>query len=719
MQVPAQCQESQVNHALMRIPQASGATSVSGTGMRGELPAGTGHAGHRPDIQGLRALAVLAVVLYHAHLPGLPGGFAGVDIFFVLSGYLICGLLHRELGTAGTINLSQFWLRRARRLLPNACLTLLATLTASTVILPGYALPAVAGSVAAAALYAANLYFAAKANDYFADAEAPNPALHFWSLSLEEQFYIAWPLLLTAVARVMRRDAIWATAWLTGAVWVVSFALSVTAIRFDQPLAFYHGEMRAWELATGGLLALAMPMLMRLPWPARGAVGWLGLGGVVASLVWLDSAMRWPGALALLPTLSTAALLAAGGAGPARMLSLRPLQWLGDRSYSLYLWHWPALVLTAAALPQTPMAAPLGLAVGAACAFASYEWVEQPFRSGHWHGAPVWRTCALVATGIAAVLAGSLALQQPFWSRNAASAAITRELKTAANDHGRNYFDHCHLTLDEVRQPDCVYGAKGSPLRAALLGDSHASQWFAALDVAARKGGWRLDAWTKSSCPAIEAALWYPPRRAAFTACAAWREEVLVRLTGPDHPARVFLASRTDYEGYILDPETGALAGRARADTLWRAGFSSVIQRLRAAGIDVVVIRDTPKAAKTYADCLSSGRGGPCDRLRSQALAEPSPDVAVAGDIAGVRVLDLSDAICGASSCPLLRNGQVIYLDWNHLRASFAATLAGAFAPFLPAATDPRVAAVDRNGTPAAPGVTFVDYAATSARPSR
>jgi peptidoglycan/LPS O-acetylase OafA/YrhL len=231
--------------------------------------------GIRADIQGMRAIAVLMVIAFHAQLTGFGGGYIGVDVFFVISGYLITGLLQRELACTGRIDLLRFWGRRVRRLMPNACVVLLATLTLAMVVQPAHVYGKIAGGVAAAALYAANYYFAANTVDYFAEDDAPSPVLHFWSLSVEEQFYIVWPLLLAALVFASRdrhrRSALMARAgWLLAAIWIVSLIASLVTIRHNQPMAFYHTEMRAWQLATGGLLALGEARLVLIPVLALG-----------------------------------------------------------------------------------------------------------------------------------------------------------------------------------------------------------------------------------------------------------------------------------------------------------------------------------------------------------------------------------------------------------------------------------------------------------------
>ncbi len=658
------------------------------------------HGGFRPEIQGLRAIAVLAVMFYHAHLPGMSGGFIGVDVFFVISGYLICGLLHRELAATGRIALGRFWLRRARRLLPNAALTLLSVLVATALLRPANSYVPVASDVASAALSFANIRFAARAVGYFADDVHPSPVLHFWSLSVEEQFYIAWPLLLAALVALLGRQLIRWTPWLLAAICAVSFGLAQVVVEINQPLAFYHMEMRAWQLAAGGLLAALEPRLDGFARPLRIAAAWLGLAGVVAAATRLNGAMTYPGAWALLPTVSTLAILAAPMAerdwlSPTKLLGRQSLGWLGDRSYSLYLWHWPALVFTPLALPGVPFADATGLVIGSLMACVSYHWIERPLHHNAWPAASFWPQASMAVAAIALVLCGSAVLARPFWHQSRTAIAMTRLLQAAAKENGQNVADHCHLALDEAVQPACRYGAVGATRRAVLLGDSHASQWFPALDIAARSAGWQLQAWTKSSCPMIEIPVWYAPKRAEFTACDRWRSDVLASLINGERPDIVFLSNRLDYSGYLLDPVTRRVAIDQTAAQLWRIGYADVVRRLSEANIKVVLIRDTPRTLPTYADCLVDGGGARCDRSRSEAVAETPPEREVLRGIPDVALLDLSDRICTSKTCPLLREGRLIYRDSNHLAEPFAASLANAFAPYLaPGDSDPVTSSV-------------------------
>ena len=641
----------------------------------------------RSDLQGLRAIAVLAVVLYHAHCPGLTGGFIGVDIFFVLSGYLICGLLSRELAATGRIDLARFLLKRARRLMPNAALVLIAVLFATALLQPGYTFPVVARGVTAAALSFANLHFAARDVDYFADDAHPSPVLHFWSLSVEEQFYLAWPLLLVVLAWSTRRNTARHAISLLGGIWTLSFMAAMIAVRFDQPLAFYHTELRAWQLATGGLVSALAPQLERVPAHWRIAMGWLGLTSLVIDMLKFDQTLAYPGLWALLPTLSTAAVLAtpAASASPSSLLSLAPLRWIGDRSYSLYLWHWPALVLMPALLPRSDLAVPAALVLAALAAAIAYQFVEMPIRRMRFGLAPRWPGFAMAAACIGVVLIGSNLLSKPLWHRDQTTVRLERAVKLAALDKGRNVVAGCHRTFAETDQPLCAFGDTAATRTAVLLGDSHASQWFEALDKVAKANGWRLLAWSKSACPIAEVQVWNRLLHSRYSACETWRKSVLARLISIERPQKVFLASFVEFADAVLQPTTGALMPHEAGVSLWRDGFAAIIQQFQSADIEPIVIADTPQAELQFADCLAMGRGPACDRPRAAALPKDRPDVEAA-TLTGAKVLDLTDRLCGPEICPAMLNGQIVYRDRHHLTARFAASLSDAFERYLPKA---------------------------------
>jgi len=358
----------------------------------------------RPDLEGLRGVAILAVLLFHAAVPGLAGGFIGVDVFFVLSGFLITGLLLREREQHGRIDLIAFYARRARRILPAATVVLALTLVGAWLLLAPLDVPGVAADVLASALFVGNIRFALQATDYFAADIVRSPVLHYWSLGVEEQFYLLWPFLLVVVTRLARPRL--AAGVVVVAVLVASLAFAVVVTGIDAPWAFYSLPGRAWQLALGGLLAVGAARIARMPWPVAFGLGWLGLAAVVASVVAIGPEVPYPGVAALLPSLGTAAMIAAGAGrlGVGGLLATRPLRYLGRISYSLYLVHWPILVLPAATLPlgeELPLATRLALGgLSIVVATASYWLVEKPFHRGV---AARWRPRPTLAAAGAAI----------------------------------------------------------------------------------------------------------------------------------------------------------------------------------------------------------------------------------------------------------------------------------------------------------------------------
>jgi peptidoglycan/LPS O-acetylase OafA/YrhL len=361
----------------------------------------------RPDLEGLRGVAILAVLLFHAGVPGTEGGFVGVDVFFVLSGFLITGLLLRERVESGRISLGNFYARRARRILPAAAVVLLGILIASWFVLAPLDIPAVAGDVLASILFVGNIRFALQATDYFAADVVRSPVLHYWSLGVEEQFYMLWPLLLVVAMKVGRPRV--SAGIVVGIVFVVSLAFAIVYTGIEAPWAFYSLPGRAWQLALGGMLAVGAIGIARLPWQVTATAGWLGLAAIVASVLLIGPDVPYPGVAALLPSLGAAGLIIAGGGrlGTGAVLATRPLRFLGRISYSLYLVHWPILVLPAAALPfgtELPLTTRLLLAGASVVVGAlSYKLVEQPFHRGRLGRRKPRPTLAVAGAAIIAV----------------------------------------------------------------------------------------------------------------------------------------------------------------------------------------------------------------------------------------------------------------------------------------------------------------------------
>lgn len=632
--------------------------------------------GLNPGIQGLRGIAILLVLLNHAGIPGFAGGYVGVDIFFVISGYLIGGLLWREGQRAGRIAIWEFYARRIRRLFPANAVLLLASAVASLLLLAPEEWAEVFSAMRAALLYVINLWFTARATDYFAGHSAANPFLHLWSLAVEEQFYLVWPWLVVlclkgAAERFTRR-----LAWVTLLLAAVSLAACVAATWWSQPLAFFNMPFRMWEFAAGIALAIT-------PWKAgalpRALLGWLSAGALVAVTLLMDERRQFPGLWAALPVLCALGLLVTatqhGDGVLGRVLGSRPLVALGNCSYSVYLWHWPLLIFSAVLWPQ-PDAVGKALLVLASfvIGWASWRWIEEPCRV-HW--LPGWRPARFVGLTLGLTVGLALAAGLPrHWTGDEAQRDIARQ----RSERPASVTAGCHARFEAVDLPDCVFGAQDGMRTVVLWGDSHAVNWFPALDRLAHERGWRLLALTKSGCPSLDMPVWNDVLRRDYKECAQWRDRMLHRIVQA-RPDLVVLANLS----------TGA--GGAEA---WQQGLGRMLSRLSAQRLEVAVMRDTPRVPVDVPTCAARAqwRGRDINAACQFPAADRQP---WRDDVAGFeaaalaqhpRVLrvDMSAAFCSGAVCPVADDGRLRFYDDNHLAPAFAASLSEALAERLLAA---------------------------------
>jgi peptidoglycan/LPS O-acetylase OafA/YrhL len=666
---------------------------------------------YRPDIEGLRAVAIVAVLLAHAGVGSARGGFAGVDVFFVISGYLITQVLVRELEATGAISLTRFFAGRVKRLMPQVLVAIAAVVAASSVLLSPVRADAVASDVMAAGVYAMNWRLSESAVDYFAAGDADRPLDHFWSLAVEEQFYLAWPLMLLLLAWGTRRRAAGGhgpLAALLCAIAAASFAWAVhlTAVAPEQ--AYFSLAGRAWELAVGGLLAVVL-LRRRLGRGAADAAAWAGAGAILAATLLFDAGTPMPGAPALLPVLGAAALLAAGTstarALPTRVLAMRHARFVGRISYAWYVWHWPVLVFAAAGGPLSTaegLAVTLGSLVPA---LITHRWIEEPLRRSKAHlrrprailvGAIAGPAVA-VASGVA--LSASLAspaalsagevegagqLQRTGRIQESASALRPRPVD-AAEDRGKPYRDGCLVPERATSSPRCSYGARRPRATVVLFGDSHAMQLFPALEHVALRRRWRLVNLTKAGCPPSAASVVSPLSRRRYPECDAWRAYALRRIEREERPALVLAAGSAHHQ--VLEDGRrlkGEAATRALAD-----GWRPVLRRLRGAAAHVVVTSDPPRAALDVPACVSDHLQElrRCAFARGPAAARAEAVSEVVRTVDGVRALDLSEQLCLAELCPSVIGDVLVYRNSGHLTASFAATLGPWLGDRLPRVT--------------------------------
>lgn len=668
----------------------------------------------RGDVQGLRAIAVGLVVLYHAGVPFLPGGYIGVDVFFVISGFLISTHLLESIRRDGRVGFAQFYARRARRILPASFVVAALTAIAVVLLWPPLSVPRVLRDALATVLYVPNIWLAIQNTDYLSD-HSPSPYQHYWSLGVEEQFYLLWPLvLLGLVLLVRRRRRLLIVA--VSVIAAVSLAAGVILTARQQPLAFFLLPTRAWELLAGALVGIAVlegiPRMSRI---AAAAGGWLGVGMILTGGFLFDASTPFPGTAALLPVAGTALVILCGSApsrgGPTAALSVRPMQVLGLISYSLYLVHWPLLIVPQGAVGfdrPLPLWATLGLGVVVAVplSWLLFRFVEDPLRSPR---VLTSRRPRLTLLGVAAVtgvlslgLVGAAAWAQgrgvggggpvaeapatpqaPPGATEFVPANLTPSLEEVADDIPRLYPDGCHHDVPTVTVQDCVYGPPDATVRIALFGDSHAAQWFPALEVFQESDDRvSVAAYTKSSCPAVSVTVL--DDAVPYAACDTWRAAVLAHLTA-DPPDLVVLSG---YSGYELSG-VGA-EDRARA---WGDGLSTTVRALQDAGSRVLVIGDTPRFAAAPPVCVSAH---PRDVLSCAGDPAKALDAGIAAaeraatTDAGAAFADVTPYLCSDDACPVIVDDLLVYRDVNHLTATFARYLEPVLAPQLQALLPPR-----------------------------
>ncbi|MCA5892733.1 acyltransferase [Isoptericola sp. NEAU-Y5] len=670
---------------------------------------GRGAASFRPDIEGMRAIAIGLVLIYHAGVRQLPGGFVGVDVFFVISGFLITGLLIREIERTGRVSLVTFYARRAKRLLPATGLVLIVTsvltwLTVSPVQWRTFGL-----DIVSAATYVVNWRLADRSVDYLAEDVGASPVQHFWSLAVEEQFYIVWPLLLVLLAWLLRRYAglRLRPVLMVGilAVIVPSFVYSIYLTASTPATAFFVTPTRLWELGIGALVAIGAPMWLRIPRAAAIVGGWVGLVVVVVSGLFFTTASAWPGSAALAPTVGTAAMIVAGytsgRVGVAGLLSWKPAVWIGGMSYSLYLWHWPLIVAATAYWGE--LGAKRGLLVVAAAiipAYLSLKLIENPVRFAPSLSRSNRLTLSVGAnfTAIGVVAGLVLVLLVPTTSggggggdRQAAGAAVVGsdtepEAGTVeslasvewfvpdavvAVDDVPPYPRECQVSQDSPDPVRCEWGDPDGDVTVAVVGDSKIMQWYTPLGDIAEEEGWRIVSYTKSACGFHDGM--QVNKGEPYESCAAWNDAVFDELVALD-PDLVLtsqrvndvLADPSDVESRSVDAMVDAQVRR------WTA--------LTDADIPLVVILDNPNPqGLTVYECVAENPDdlAACTFDRDQGIKESgaAAQAPAAEQVPGTQVVDMAPEICPGEECVPVIGNVLVYRQTSHLTDTYAQTL--------------------------------------------
>ncbi|RNF84355.1 acyltransferase family protein [Montanilutibacter psychrotolerans] len=673
----------------------------------------TNGTGFRLDIQGLRAIAVLLVLVFHVWPTGLPGGYVGVDVFFVISGFLITGLLVREFENKGRISLVGFYARRIRRLLPAATLTLAAAAIGSYLWLPEALWSDLAMEVLASGFYVENLLLVVKSVDYLALQEAPSPVQHYWSLSVEEQFYIFWPLLMIATGALARKmgwrtRAVFAAA--LGSVTLASFAWGVYKSYTDPAPGYFLTTTRIWELGIGGLLSL-MAFDEGGNRLARGVAGWAGCLAILASGYFYTTGLPFPGYEALLPTLGAAALIYARSEPSdllGRALAVRPLQYFGDISYSLYLWHWPVVVfypyVTGREIGRFSDGVTV-VVVSVVLAHLSKYGVEDRFRhpvaatgrsSGYKLAYAMGAGCMLLVAAAAAVPYGSAmkldsGYAAPLSQVDASypgAEAFLHQLpvpKVAASlpapgvakldrgpAYGGNGEKNCIGSTVDDAIAFCNYGKADGRFHLVVIGDSHAVHWLPAFKKLADERGWRLTGLTKSSCAITDVTVRFGSRSSTreFEECTRWNRKMIDWV----------LANKPDLVVVSMSPNH-KIQNREAPDSqeAIAQGLVRELRNLTNAGIDVAMIKHTPWQLEDPPSCMSKPGATveACSGRRSQVILEGAVVLASRLDNR-LSLLDFDDAFCQGDVCPVVIGNVFVHRDKNHLTATYARSLAPA-----------------------------------------
>lgn len=661
--------------------------------------------GYRRDIDGLRAIAVVAVVAYHAGMPGVSGGFVGVDVFFVISGFLITGLLLRELGATGSISMADFYMRRIRRLAPALVVVLAAVLLLGAIYLTpvGGEQQGLAKSTIATLALASNLYFASTTGGYFDEAAEMQPLLHTWSLSVEEQFYLVWPAFLLFGARAALRretDLVRRMTVALAAVFFFSLSLSIATTSLHAQFSFYSPFTRAWEFAAGGLVLLFVQET-RVPVSLARALSWIGVGLVVYSVWAFDSGMPFPGYLALVPVLGAVAIIVGGERVPAtltnRILSSKPFVFVGLISYPLYLWHWPILVIARInAVDGIESWEAGGLcALATALAALTYRYVEQPvrYRRASWFASRAsLRQAALIAMVALVTLSASLgAWAKYYWPKS----GDNRSLQQAFARMDTPRLLRCNQSRPYsgrlVAEQDCAIASPSRSPAILVWGDSHAFHLQPAMATYGQRHELGIRLRYMAGCPPLRG---YSPdglNRNGAVGCPEFNEDVIAEISRLSrlHPVVVVLAAR--WSNYFDGPE---------ADAAGIVALRKTAESLAAKDVRMVVVAPLPQFQTSVPRCLVRHGAMGCESRRSDNEHRRAAAMHALTNVVtvtnGAALVDFLPLFCDERSCPPMRDGEIMFYDDNHLSKAGSVATLSLLGPALDRASAGRTVGGDR-----------------------
>lgn len=667
----------------------------------------------RPDIEGLRAVAVLLVVLFHSQVSALSGGYIGVDVFFVISGFVITGVLLRERTSSGRTSILSFYARRCRRIIPAATVVIIVTVGFA------YRFLGVAGGIPTAtdgrwaAVFLANFHFIATGTNYLASQQPPSPLQNFWSLAVEEQFYVVYPTLFLLVAALKVFSLrLRLTAFLVVVIGV-SYAYSVVDTHNNPLDAYFSPFTRAWELALGALVAVCTPWLLKLPARLAASATWLGLGAIIIAACSFNAQTAYPGSLVAIPVVGAALIIAGGmkahAMGTEAFLRLTPIRWLGKISYSFYLWHWPILIIAAEYAGKASLSVKDNLGWDVVALIASvitYRLVENPVRHAKWLVGNIWASVGL-GVGLIALTLASTTVESHLASGagpesnplNGATAVLPKgpsvplssvlsavaasshikELpsnlmpplaKMVANPHpyvAPGYrVGRCSPQPTEVSVPACVFGDRKAKRTIVLYGDSHAGMWFQALDGIASRQHWKLVLLFKNGCPAslIPVATFEGSR---LTVCDKWHQFATTRIKRID-PELLIMSQQEGYTGP---------GGAQYSPQQWQRAMEDTLTTLSTPETREIVIGNLAATADNGPSCLARHTD---DVQACAAPPEPTYEPFNAAEkqaakMVGAEYIDVLPWFCARTCSPVIGSDVVYWI--NHVTVRYSLFLEG------------------------------------------
>ncbi|RJX20265.1 MAG: acyltransferase [Desulforudis sp.] len=634
---------------------------------------------YRKDIQGLRAIAIILVVLGHARIPAFSGGFVGVDVFFVLSGYLITGMLIHEYRNTQRIQIGRFISRRLKRLFPALLVMLVLVFAFMNLFLSGHEVKELGASFRYAISWMSNLFFAFSTIDYFAELRTRDLFLHTWSLGVEEQYYLIWPLLLLLIltgAGRFKKESQWSKSLLfaLGFLFLSSLFLSLSWMTVHPLWSFYLMPSRMWQFALGSAVFVWLADYPNAAQPQNRSesfdksIGTIGILLIMGSGVLLHSELAYPGWRALLPSLGAAMVIAAGTGGRFRILTHPLLVWIGNHSYSWYLWHWPVLMIGfSLGLKGDWVEIIILVALSLILATASYRWVELPFWKGRLSDAPPKIT---IASSLLVMLLVILVADYDFRiisQREKLQDNVAAMAKAARGDLPKIYAFGCDEWYASARVKPCLIGEISAQKTIVLLGDSVGLQWFSMFPEIYRSPEWRIVVLTKSSCAMVDEDYFYSRIGKNYDVCAQWRNATLdfIPTLQPDI---IIVGSAATYNFTELQ---------------WVEGSTRIFDQLSQAADQVIVVPGTPYLSFDGPSCLERKNSKASTFFASRmSCAETFPSSQVkdvtnylrraASHFQNVRLLDLYDIVCPDSQCRARdAEGIIVFRDNQHLTDTF------------------------------------------------